>query len=74
MRIKPVDEVAVPEQAVLRFEHPVGFIREVKVAARDVSHLRGIVGCHALGSHNAEVEFTVDDADGCIPFIYKQMG
>lgn len=73
MQIKPIQEVAVPEQTVLRFEHPVRLIREVEVAGIQSAHLGGVVGGHTLGSHNAEVELTVNNTDRRIPFINIQM-
>ena len=73
MRVEPVDEVAVPEEAVLRLQHPVGLVREVEVARVEANHLGRIVGRHALRGHNTEVELTVDHTDGSIPFVNVEM-
>ena len=71
--VKPVDEVAMPEEAVLGLEDPVGFVGEVEVSGVKAAELGSIVGGHALRGDNAEVKFAVDYADGGIPFFDKEV-
>ena len=72
--VEPVDEVAMPEEAVLGTEDPVGFVGEVEVAGVEATDLGGVVGCHALGGHDAEVELAVYYAEGGVPTIDEEVG
>ena len=65
--VEPVDEVAVPEEAVLGAEHPVGLVGKIKVACFEAAELGSVVGSHALGGDDAEVKLAMDDADGGVP-------
>ena len=64
----------MPEEAVLWFEDPVGLVGEIEVAAGDVAHLGCVVGGHAFGGDDAEVEFAVDDTDGGVPLVDEEVG
>ena len=72
--VEPVDEVTVPEEAVLGMEHPVGLVGEVEVAGIEAAELGGVVGSHALGGYDTEVELAVDNAYRGVPFVDKEMG
>lgn len=74
IRIKPVDKVAMPKNAVLGMEDPVGLIREIEIASIQATELGSIIGSHALRSNDTEVELTMDYADRRIPFINKKVG
>ena len=72
--VKPVDKVAMPKNAVLGMEDPVGLIREIEIASIQATELGSIIGSHALRSNDTEVELTMDYADRRIPFINKKVG
>ena len=72
--VKPVDKVAVPEDAVLRMENPVGLIGEIEIASIEAAELGGIIGCHALRGDNTEVELAMNNTDRRIPLIDKAVG
>ena len=64
----------MPEEAVLRFEHPVGFVGEVEVAGVEATELGSIVGSHALRGYDTEVELAMDDTDRRVPLVDKEVG
>ena len=51
----------------------MGLVREVEVTAGNVAHLCGVVGRHALGSHDTEVELAVNHTNRGIPLVDKQV-
>lgn len=61
----------MPDEAVLRFEHPVPFVGEVKEFAGNAAHLGGGVGFHTLPFRHAEVHATMNHQDRRIPFVYQ---
>ena len=59
--IKPVEVGALPEQGILRLEHPVIFVWVDKKLSGDASELCSVEGGHSLSSEDAVVTLAVDD-------------
>src|SRR5438477_12452988 len=58
---KPLEDRPVPEFAVLRLEHPVTFVREIKQLRGNAFALEGGEQAQALADRHAKIKFVVDD-------------
>ena len=72
--VKPVKEAALPEDAILRFEHPMVLVGETEELGRNATQLGGIEGRHSLRGDDTIVLFALDAEDWSVPLIYKTMG
>ena len=59
--IEPAEVGALPEQGILRLEHPVIFIGVDEELSWDTSELCGVEGSHSLSCKDAVVALAVDD-------------
>ena len=59
--IEPAEVSALPEQGILRLEHPVIFVWVDEELSWDASELRGVEGGHSLSSEDAVVALAVND-------------
>ncbi len=69
--MQPVEEGALPEDAVLRLEHPVVLVREDQQLRRHTAHLRRVKRCHALVSQDPVVFLTVNAENRRIPLVHE---
>ena len=51
----------------------MGFVGEVEIACIETTQFGCVVGGHTLAGNNAEVEFAMDYADRCVPFVDKEV-
>ena len=72
--VEPGEEGALPEDAVLGFEHPVVLVGVEEQLGFDAFHAGGIEGAHALGGIDAVVFLAVDAEDGGVPLVNKAVG
>src|SRR3984957_6510824 len=72
--IDPVVDGFVPELRVLRLEHPVAFVGEVKTLAGDVEKLRRVEELEAFAHIEAVVELAVNDERGRFEVLRREHG
>ena len=65
--IQPIEEDAVPQDAILWFGDPVSFFGEIEEPAWDPLQLGSIEGFHSLGDRDAEVLFAMDHEQRSFP-------
>ena len=72
--VQPAEEGALPEDAVLWFQHPVVLVGEEEELGVESAHSGCGEGAFGLGVFNSEVSLSVDAEDGCVPFIDVEVG
>ncbi len=72
--IQPIIEPTLPQNAILRFQHPVVLVGEIQEFGVDAAQDGCVVGLHALREADAVVQAAVDDEDGRGPFVHKEVG
>src|SRR6185436_11117844 len=58
---QPVEDGLVPKLAVLRFKHPMAFVREIKKLGGNAFALERREQAQALAERHAKIELVVDD-------------
>ena len=72
--IQPFKECALPQNAVLRFQHPVVLIGINKQFGRNTAHYGSVKGSHCLVGKDAEILFAMNAEDRGVPFVYEEVG
>jgi hypothetical protein len=70
--VDPIQHSLMPNQAVLRLDHPMTLIREHKEPARHTSRLQDIEQSKALGDRNTIVLFTMNYKLGSRPLAHMR--
>ena len=71
--VEPAEEGALPEDAVLRLQHPMVFIREKQHLCVYSSHACSREGAFGLCVFDSEIFLTVDAQNGGVPFVNIKM-
>ena len=69
--VKPVEECALPQYAVLWLQYPVVLVREDEQLSRNTPEPCGIECSHALVGIDTVVKFSVDAQNRSVPLIDK---
>ena len=69
--VQPAKEGALPENAVLGFQHPVVLVGEEQQFGRYAPHACSIECAHTLCGIDAVVFLAMDDEDRGVPFVNK---
>ena len=68
--VQPTDHRLVPENAVVRLEDPVIFIRKIKQFARNAEPLEGVKRAEALRLDHSKILAAMNDEHGSFPILH----
>ena len=66
--VEPVEVNALPEYSILRVQHPMAFVGEVKEFGGNATHTGKVESLHSLCYRDTIVMFVVDHEDWGVPF------